>query len=290
MDYQDWLILKLLYEKKNITKTAQSLYISQPSLTRRIQQMEREFKVTLIHRGTRGIYFTPQGEYVAKCAEEELDRLRRIREAVQNIGQEVAGTLRLGVSNYISKQKLPRLLKLFRQKYPQVEFKVITGFSREVLDLVSNQEVHIGIVRGDYQWSEAKLLLFEEHVCVTSKDRIELRDLPKLPRIEYEMDTLMKVMIDNWWSGTFTKPPLIGMEVDKGDTCKEMVVNGLGYGILSSALVDNVPDLHRIPILDDEGKPLLRQTWMMYHQKSLELKLVREFVEFVKPLDFKHDI
>jgi DNA-binding transcriptional LysR family regulator len=290
MDDQDWLILKQLYEKKNITKTAQSLYISQPALTRRIQQMEREFKVTLIQRGTRGVYFTPQGEYVAKCAEEELDRLRRIRETVQNIGQEVAGTLRLGVSNYISKQKLPRLLKLFREKFPLVEYKVMTGWSREVLELVSNQEVHIGIVRGDYQWSEEKLLLFEEEVCVTSRERIELRDLPDLPRIEYEMDTLMKGMIDNWWSGTFTKPPWIGMEVDKGDTCREMVINGLGYGILSSALVDNVPDLHRIPIQNDKGEPYIRQTWMMYHGHSLELKHVREFVDFVRPLDFKYDL
>ena len=51
MDERDWLILKILYEKKNITKTAQSLYISQPTLTKRIQQIEKEFDLTIINRG-----------------------------------------------------------------------------------------------------------------------------------------------------------------------------------------------------------------------------------------------
>ena len=290
MDYQDWEILKVLYEKKNITKAAQSLYISQPSLTRRVQQMEKEFNVTIIQRGTRGVQFTPQGEYLAKCAYEALDNLRRIKEVALNMGQEVVGTLRLGVSNYISKFKLPHLLKLFRGLFPKVEFKVFTGWSREVFELVYNQEVHIGFVRGDYQWSEPKLFLFEENICITSKEKIQIHDLPNLPRIEYEMDTLMKAIIDNWWSGTFSQPPLIGMEVDKGDTCKEMVINGLGYGILSSVLVDKIQDLHRINIANERGEPIVRNTWMFYHEKSLKLKLVKEFVEFVETLDFKHDI
>lgn len=290
MDDRDWLILKVLYEKKNITKTAQSLYTSQPALTKRIQQMEKEFQVAIIERGTRGVHFTPQGEYIAKCADEMLNRLRQIKEAALNMDEEVVGTLRLGVSNFISKHKLPRLLKLFRERFPKVDFKVTTGWSREVFNLIYNQDVHIGIVRGDYQWAESKLLLFEENICVASKEKINLHDLPSLPRIEYETDTLLKPIIDNWWSGTFSQPPLIGMEVDKGDTCKEMIINGLGYGILPSVLVENHGDLHRINLTDAQGKPIIRKTWMFYHHKSLEMKLIKEFVEFVEKLDFKHDI
>lgn len=290
MDERDWLILKVLYEKKNITKTAQSLYMSQPSLTKRIQQIEKEYKLAIVSRGTRGVQFTPQGEYLAKCADEMLDRLRQIKETVLNMDQEVSGTLRLGVSNYITRHKLPRLLKLFREQFPKVNYKVTTGWSREVFNLVYNRDVHIGIVRGDYHWSESKLLLFEEKICITSKEKIELRDLPSLSRIEYETDALLKTMIDNWWSGTFSQPPLIGMEVDKGDTCKEMVMNGLGYGILPSALVEDHQDLYRINLKDEKGKPLVRKTWMLYHQESLEAKVIKEFVQFVGKLDFKHNI
>lgn len=290
MDERDWLILKVLYEKKNITKTAQSLYISQPTLTKKIQQIEKEFEVEIIKRGAKGVQFTPQGEYLVTCANEMLTRLCEMKESVQNMSHEVGGTLRLGVSNYITRHKLPGLLKRFREQFPNVNYKVTTGWSQEVYNLVYNKDVHIGIVRGEYQWADAKQLLFEENICIASREKIELKDLPTLPRIQYETDITLKTLIDNWWTGTFPTPPIIGMEVDKADTCKEMVLNGLGYGILPSVLVEDQPDLYRININNEMGIPLIRKTWMFYHKESLDMNVVKEFVEFVKGIDVKQDI
>ncbi|WP_121612862.1 LysR family transcriptional regulator [Mesobacillus foraminis] len=287
MDERDWLILKVLYEKNNITKSAEILYMSQPSLTKRIQQIEKEFNLTIVSRGTRGVQFTPQGEYLAKCADEMLERHRRIKETVRNMDQEVSGTLRIAVSNFITRHKLPQLLKLFREQFPKVSFKVTTGWSREVFQLAYNRDVQIGIVRGDYQWPESRQLLFEENICIVSTEHIEIQDLPALPRIDYETDALLKSMIDNWWSGNFSEPPVIGMEVDKADTCKEMVTSGLGYGILPSVLVENRNDLYKINLKDDAGKPLVRKTWMLYREESMDLKVVKEFVHFIGKLDFE---
>lgn len=114
--------------------------------------------------------------------------------------------------------------------------------------------------------------------------------MPTLPRIQYETDMTLKTLVDNWWSGTFSSPPFIGMEVDKADTCKEMVLNGLGYGILPSVLVEDHPDLYCINLKNEKGLPLIRKTWMLYHKESLDMKVVKEFVDYVKELDFKHDI
>lgn len=290
MDERDWTILKVLYEKKNITKTAESLYLSQPALTKKIQQIEKEYQVVIVKRGTKGVHFTPQGEYLVQCADEMLYRLQQIKDTVSNMDEEVSGTLRLGVSNYITRHKLPNLLKLFREQFPKVNYKVTTGWSRDVFNLVYNRDVHIGMVRGDYQWSDSKILLFEENLCVTSLEKIELRDLPSLPRIEYETDVLLKTMIDNWWRGEFSQPPFIGMEVDKADTCKEMILNGLGYGILPSVLVQEHQNLNRIILKDRKGNPIVRRTWMLYPKEYLEIKVVKEFIEFVKKLDFKSTI
>jgi DNA-binding transcriptional LysR family regulator len=287
MDERDWLILKVLYEKNNITKSAEILYMSQPSLTKRIQQIEKEFNLNIVSRGTRGVQFTPQGEYLAKCADEMLERHRRIKETVRNMDQEVSGTLRIAVSNFITRHKLPQLLKLFREQFPKVSYKVTTGWSREVFQLAYNREVQIGIVRGDYQWPESRQLLFEENICIVSTEHIEIKDLSALPRIDYETDALLKSMIDNWWSGNFSEPPVIGMEVDKADTCKEMVTSGLGYGILPSVLVENRNDLYKINLKDDAGKPLVRKTWMLYREESMDLKVVKEFVHFISKLDFE---
>lgn len=290
MDEQDWTILKVLYEKKNITKTAESLYLSQPSLTKKIQQIEKKYQVVIVKRGTKGVHFTPQGEYLVQCADEMLYRLQQIKDTVSNMSEEVSGTLRLGVSNYITRHKLPHLLKLFREQFPKVNYKVTTGWSKDVFNLVYNGDVHIGMVRGDYQWSGSKILLFEENLCVTSLEKIELGDLPALPRVEYETDVLLKTMIDNWWRGEFSQPPFIGMEVDKADTCKEMILNGLGYGILPSVLVQEHQNLNRIILKDRKGNPIVRRTWMLYPKEYLEIKVVKEFIEFVKKLDFKSTI
>jgi len=127
MDDRDWLILKSLYIYNNISKTAQSLYISQPALTKRIKQIEKEFQVPIIERGTRGVRFTAEGEYLAKCADEMIERIRQMKETVWNMNQEVVGTIRLGVSNFFAKNMLPKILRLFKDRYPRVDYKVITG-------------------------------------------------------------------------------------------------------------------------------------------------------------------
>src|SRR5690625_7079457 len=64
MDIQDWLILQKLSQYKNITKTAEKLFMSQPALTARIKKIENYFQVPLIIRHRRGIQFTSEGEYL----------------------------------------------------------------------------------------------------------------------------------------------------------------------------------------------------------------------------------
>jgi DNA-binding transcriptional LysR family regulator len=288
MEDRDWRILQELYHQKNITKTAQQLFISQPALTKRLRQIEKEFGVEIVQRGRRGVQFTPQGEYIAKCAEEMLLRLREIKEHVLNMDNDVVGTLRLGVSNYFTKYKLPGILELFKHEYPKVEFQVTTGWSRDIFHSVYNQDVHIGFVRGDYSWQGQKHLLFEETLCIASKNKINVNDLPHLPRIDYQTDYLFKMLIDNWWTANYSEPPLIGMEVDKADTCKEMVIRSLGYGILPRSTLSDAKDLYKIDITDQDGKPIVRRTWMFYHQESLNIKAVRAFVDFVKGLDLQN--
>jgi DNA-binding transcriptional LysR family regulator len=285
MDNRDWLILHTLFKEKSITKAGQSLYIAQPTLTKRLQQLETEFGVKIVNRGIKGVQFTPEGEYLAKRAEEMLSIYREIKEDLENFNHNVSGTLRLGVSNFISKYKLPAILKLFKDRYPDTEFQVDTGYSKDIFNLAYNQTAHIGFIRGDYQWPDQKGLLFEEDLCVASKDKIKLEDLPNLPRIDYRTDQLYKQMVDNWWTGHYSQPPYIAMSVDQGDTCKEMVLNGLGYAIMPSLFLHGIEDVHKIPLTDTNGNRLTQKTWMFYYKESLELNVVKAFVEFVKELD-----
>lgn len=97
----------------------------------------------------------------------------------------------------------------------------------------------------------------------------------------------MKASIDNWWAENYSVPPLVGMEVDQVDACREMVMNGLGYAIMPSMYFDE-EDITKVEMKNQEGKPVHRNTWMFYHGESLQLNVVKAFVSFVKDLDFQN--
>lgn len=290
VDYRDWEILKVLYSQKNLTKAARLLFITQPALTTRLKHMQEELGVKIVTRESRGVHFTPQGEYLVQCADDILAQYNKIIEHVRNmnetIGNEVVGTLKLGVSNFFANYELPHILKLFRNQYPHVEFKVISGWSKDVTKLIHNKDVHIGFIRGDYSSRGLKKhLLFEETVSVTSREAIDIVDLPNLPRIDYNGDYLLKSLVDNWWAENYSQSPFISIEVDQVDTCKEMVINGLGYGFLSNRILNDVDDLYKIVLTDPKGNPILRRTWMYYHMESVEWNVVKAFVNFIETLD-----
>lgn len=282
MDERDWLILYTLYQEKNITNTGKSLFISQPTLTKRLQQIETELGVKVVTRGVRGVQFTPEGEYLAKRAAALLDTFREIKEDVDNFNHYIAGTLRLGVSNFISKYKLPGWLSAFEKQYPDVEFQVETGYSKQINLLTYNQDIHIGFIRGDYNWPGEKELLFEESLCIASIHPIYLDELPNLPRIDYQTDSLYKHLTDNWWAERYSQPPLVRVTIDRADTCKEMVLSGLGYAILPSLFLKDVPHVYQIPLQTKEGLPITQKTWMIYHKDAEKLNVVKAFVNFIK--------
>ncbi|WP_028401024.1 LysR family transcriptional regulator [Ectobacillus panaciterrae] len=287
MQDKDWIMLQVLYSKKNITKAADSLYISQPTLTNRIQQIEKEFGVKIINRGRRGVQFTPQGEYLAKCADEMLLKMQQMKETVLNMNHKVTGTLRLAVSNFFAQHKLPALLKLFKDQYPNVEFKITTGFSKDIMNVIYNGDIHIAFIRGDYSWQGPKRLLMEENICIASKEEINIKELPSLPRIDYYTDYSLKMLLDNWWRENYPQPPCTSIEVDRVETCKEMVMNGLGYAIVPSMILDEIETVHKIAIKNSEGKPILRKTWMLYSEESLEINIVKAFVHFIESIDLQ---
>ncbi len=288
MDERDWLILHVLYEKRNITKTGQVLFISQPALTTRLRQIEDELGSKLVYRSGKGIHFTPQGEYLAKCSKDMLNRIQEIKDHISNMHEGVRGTLRIAATHYMTKYKLPRLLKLFKISYPQMEFKVNTVWSKNVLNLVNTQEAHIGFFRGEYPWPDEKKLLFEETMCIATTEPILIQDLPKLPRISYRTDGSVQLLIDNWWRENFTVPPFVSMEVDRLDTCKDMVENGHGYAIMPSMILHKADSVYKTHLTDKNNQPIMRKTWMIYQKEVLAINAVKAFVEFSDTIDYRN--
>ncbi|TFJ93186.1 LysR family transcriptional regulator [Lentibacillus salicampi] len=287
MKLQDWEMLNALYVTENITQAAKRLFLSQPTLTSRVRSLEDYYGVKLIIRKQRGITFTPEGEVLARHARKMLHEQTKIEERLNNMKEQVAGTLRVGASNFFALNKMPKLLRLFKQKYPNVEFQVVTGWSSEMYRRILNHDVHISFIKGDYSWKDNKELLYEEELCMASPWEFTWDMLPDLPRIDYNTDEKMRHIVDNWWYNNYKQHPNINIQVNQVETCKEMVINGLGYAILANLVVRPYPNLVIKPLTLPSGEAITRKTWMYYHEDSLQLNIVEAFVHFIRTLDVK---
>jgi DNA-binding transcriptional LysR family regulator len=285
MDDKDWDVLQAVYEERNVTRAAQKLHISQPALTYRLNQLGMKFNIQIFVRGKREVKFTTEGEYLALYAKKMGNELRKLKDQLQDLKEQVSGVLRLAVSSNFAQHELPDILKNFHELYPNVLFNVHTGWSIQVLERLNNEEDHIGIVRGNYEWNDSKLLMREDQHCIISRNQINLDDLPNLPRIRHQTDPDAKKFIEQWWQDHFTQPPYISMEVDKLETCKEMVLKGLGYSILPRYVFkekDLSNYLFIYPLTGMDGRAIPRKLWAFYRENDMQLSMVKTFVEFLK--------
>ncbi|MFD2215550.1 LysR family transcriptional regulator [Metabacillus endolithicus] len=285
MDNKDWDILTTIYHEKNLSKASQKLYISQPALSYRINQLEKQFKITIFIRGKKFIKFTAEGEYLVQYAQKMKNNYIKLQDQLHDINETISGELRISASSNFARYKLPTILKRFHNLHPNIKFKIQTGPTSFILESMFHELNHIYIASGNVDEKYPKMLLEQNRICLISKDPIELNELPDLPRIKFTMESSAKITDENWWQENFSRPPLISMEVDKVETCKEMVLMGLGYGIVPEYLINNDMDkeqLHTLPLTHKDGTYLLRNDWAYYFENDLNLSFVNAFVLFLK--------
>jgi DNA-binding transcriptional LysR family regulator len=282
MDNKDWLMLRTISEEKNITKAAERLYISQPALSYRLKNLEKEFGAKIVLRNTTGVVFTHQGEYLLNYALKMLTQLTSAKEHIQNMENKIQGTLRIGTSAIFAHYELPEILKGFLECYPDVDISLKTGLSSRINKMLQKDEFAVAILRGDPFWPEEKHMLQEEHICLTSRNAIKFHDLPHLPRINYGTDSSLREMLENWWLEIFPCPPNITMEVDSMDTCRQMVLHGLGWAILPFIGLKEHNSLYTKELHWRDGTPVMRRTWMLYRNASLGLSAVHAFINYIK--------
>lgn len=281
MNDKDWELLLALYEEGTITRAAEKVYMSQPALTYRIRHIERKFNTKVIVRSNKGVIFTKEGEYLVNHAKKLVKELRVLQDNLNNMNENVQGTLRIGVSNIFALYKLPVILEGFLAKYPEVEVKLTTGWSYEILKPLQNEEIHLAIIRGDHNWPDQKILLNKETICIASKGKLDLSELPSLNLINYQTDTHLKNTVDEWWRETYSVPPNISMQVDRIETCKELVKRGLGYAIFPSICIQEVDNLQTID-LKRNGRKIYRKTWLLHRDEFAELNVLNAFTDFVR--------
>ena len=279
MDEKDLQIFLELANTKNLTHTAEKLYLAQPTLSKRLQNMETELGAPLFLRSKQGLSLTPAGEQARETfagIQRELDTLR---ERIQQKRGIVGGTLKVEASLDYATYRLPAILAAYTARYPEVTLKVSSDHSRDCIRKLQEGQAHIAVVRGNYDWDGECILLEREAVCLIrsrSNADVPLEQLRYIGRYSNPEHMTMKAR----WLMEHKLEPSSPLNVDGLSTCVAMVRAGLGWSIVPEIGLSGFDGIIE-PLFFADGTPLTRSTYLLYRKKESELPQVREFIRLV---------
>src|SRR5215212_2669798 len=153
---------------RSFSKAAETLFLTQPSVTARIQALEKELGEDLFERSGRAVRLTDAGATFLPYAERVLKDVLEGRDALEALRHGDFGNLRIGSALTISTYVLPKILKTFRARYPGVDVAIRTGRSDQVLEQVLNDEVQVGIVRALVHPEVETVHLYDDDVVLVT--------------------------------------------------------------------------------------------------------------------------
>ena len=132
--------------EESITRAAEVLHITQPTLSRQLSQLEEELGTRLFERGTRHITLTPEGLLLRRRAEEISELVDKTRQELAFQDETLAGTVALGSGELEAVRVLPRLFQAFRLRYPLVDYTLFSGTADDVKDRMDRGLLDAGIL------------------------------------------------------------------------------------------------------------------------------------------------
>src|SRR6266576_2681769 len=257
----------------SVSRAAEALFITQPTLTARLQGLERELGTPLFLRTPHGMRLTDAGRAWIPFAERALRALVDGRDALEQVMTASAGHLMIAAAPAVSTYVLPELLERFVDAHPRVEVSVRTGHSEDVVELVLRDEVQIGLGRA-IRHPDLELRAFHTLVLVCAPDH-PFTQLSNVTMAQVAAEKL--IMFDRTSSyyeitqGAFLSAgvSLRGlMELDSIEAAKKMVERDLGVALLPGTAVARElagKTLRTVKMLD---APPMQNTIVAYRRRD----------------------
>jgi DNA-binding transcriptional LysR family regulator len=274
----------------SFSRAAEALFLTQPSVTARIQTLEKDLGEDLFERGGRSIKLSDAGAVFLEYAERALKEVQESRDALESLRNASAGHLRIGSALTISAYVLPRLLKSFRSCYPGVAVSVRTGRSDYVMDMVLADEAQVGLVRGlNHPELETVHLYDDEVVLVTHPDHefatrgcASIDAVGDQALIFFDKGSSYHGLIHGYFRDAGVVPTH-AMELDSMEATKKMVEEGLGIAYLPRVSVERELGLGVLVEVEVSGaEPLRRPIALITRRNRRHSRPVQAFVELLQ--------
>lgn len=282
-------------EHRNFSRAAEALGLTQPSVTARIQALERDLGESLFERNGRGVRLTEVGESFLPHVQRVLKALHDGRDAVQSLRKLELGTLRLGAAPTISTYVLPALLKEFSARYPGLDVSVRTDYSQQIVQMVLADEVQMGLERGTAHPEVETIPLYSDDVImVTAADdafaergAVDIEDIAERRLIMFNRGSSYYALVDNALreAGVPVSP---AMELDNMEATKKMVEVGLGIAMLPRVAVAQEVKRGELCEIEIKNMTMPRREVSLIYRRGRPLS--RAAIAFIKLLEEQYGV
>ena len=179
--------------EESITKAAEALHITQPTLSRQLAQMEEDMGVRLFDRGTRKIVLTNEGILLRRRAEEILELVDKTRHELAAREEAVEGTVSIGSGDLGAVQILPGIIQSFHKKYPKVNFDLYTATADHINGRMDQGLTDVGLLLEPVNMEKYDFIRLEKKEQwvaamhpdspLAEKESVTVEDLKGLPLI-----------------------------------------------------------------------------------------------------------
>lgn len=228
----------------NVSATAQSLYTSQPGISKQIRLLEDELGVEVFSRSGKHLTeVTPAGKVILELAGEILQKTESIKQAAEEFANERRGRLAIATTHTQARYALPKIISAFRDEYPEVTLHVYQGSPTQIAELVSDGQVDFAIATEAeehfsdlimmpcYRWTRS-LVVPKDHPLAGEK-RVSLAQLAEQPIVTYVFGFTGHSVLDEAFAAENKTANVVFTATDT-DVIKTYVRLGFGVGIIAT--------------------------------------------------------
>ncbi len=274
-------------EELNISKAAEKLYISQPSLSKSIKMLEEELGTEIFTR--KPFQLTYAGEIFVKWANQVLTSHKHLSQRISDIVNEKEIKLTIGMSPFRSTSLLPQIISKFKEEYPDCNL-ALEEHPTDILHKMLEEEkidIMIDIPYGDPSNYESiiiakeKILLGLPADWIYTKQKAEIKDFSDKPFImlterQYLGKLGRRICLKSGFS------PKIFMECHNLETAYSMIKQGFGLSFIPEMFAKNLADNDKMKCLEIDNYNPEREIAVVYNKNNYLPKPAKRLIEILK--------
>jgi DNA-binding transcriptional LysR family regulator len=264
-------------QRQSVSRAAEALFVTQPTLTARLKGLEEDLGSLLFIRSGRGMRLTDAGRAFLPYAERCLGAASAGRRLLQELERGESGQLALGAAPAVSTYVLPRILTRFHGMHPRMQLAVRTGHSEEVMDLVLQEQVQVGLGRSLRHPQLDSTPLYEDELVLVvdpkhafaEAETVGAEQISEVQLILFDRTSSYHRLANEFFRGAGAVPRGV-MELDNIDAAKKMVEQGLGVALLPHTAVAGELEAGTLRAVTLADAPQLKREIVIFRRRDAE--------------------